>query len=1154
MNKILDYDKLIPGRVPKDDITYQLLKECLLDKDIKNIGITGSYGSGKSTLIESVNVDDEIKKIKSISISLLNFSNNHINKCETLELEKRILQQIFYQTNQKKIPLSKFHKIENTSKTFNNFLLIFMLGITFILSFLLKETYYADIKNLLSSNKLIDFLSYKYLFCLILFFIICFLSSKILNKLQFIKIKNFSPINSLQFESTKDKEYLDLYMEDIIYCFENLKIKILYIEDLDRCKNIEIFIKLRELNTILNNKIKNSPITFVYAVKDDLFSDNQRSKFFDFIIPVIPALNSYNSEGILRKKLESDFFTDKDSIFLSEIFRYITDMRLGLNICNEYKIYKEKLNSSFIENSNLLSIIVYKNLYPSEFSKSNFNIGFLYRVFNINKKKLVDSQIKKIENNISQLESEILKIEERKTSDKAFLDDILKNIILKGIVENKGNFSGIKNVEILLEENIKSNYQAIRYGNWTVVDEILNYEDIKIIDYKSEIVLIEKNKKNEISNINKKIEQLLLEKNEIQNKSLANLLKESSLEDHHKILELNSNSQKRNNKSDKVEHLNYEYSLKLFLFSNGYINENYQNFLSEFKAGELSYQDNSFIKAVFANFSSEQTLIMFIDTPQKVLEKISTLNNYNIINIYLINYSLNNNFKNDSFYLNKIFNLINFDTELDRNNFLFILSFIDYKEIFLTGIIRSNKNLWNNIITEYPSHTVDSIIETIFNNFSEEGIINFDIDSDHTFSKYLEKHKDIFSLNLNINNFETLLIKTNIKFNNISRTKKEEIFELIKKYNAYNLNRENIENFFYLDTNTNIEKGRFYTDIFVTSISNYIKEDLTFFITNIYLNLKDYSKEDEQLLIELINNETIDDKLKEKILELDLNLFKNIEVFPNFLYNSLIKNRKIEKSSSNINKVATMNSIWVTDVISPFINNKIPLIKDSAINDELIDFIISKKTLDEISLYSLKEIISSNDNYIFNANEEIIKNIELEKLMFLIKEKKIKFNQNILPYLNSSLLSDYISNNQDIILSLQENSELKIEIFNEETLILILEKCQEIINLLSPQDITLITSKLKTKMLKKETLEKIVIKFMEKSINLLIIQTKFYKKNIFEFLEIVDYKFKNNKFVILNNGVFWEALANTLIEHNLLTSFKIDSNNRIRMTKIAFKI
>lgn len=150
---------------------------------------------------------------------------------------------------------------------------------------------------------------------------------------------------------------------------------------MDRFENSEIFIKLRELNTILNNyeKIKRK-IAFIYAIKDDIFTDKERTKFFDFIIPIIPFLNSSNSyeimdELIKNARIEGLRVSDE---YLLDVSPFIDDMRLLENITNEFKVYKLKLKGSTINDEKLLSMIIYKNICPKDFALLQNNKGFIY--------------------------------------------------------------------------------------------------------------------------------------------------------------------------------------------------------------------------------------------------------------------------------------------------------------------------------------------------------------------------------------------------------------------------------------------------------------------------------------------------------------------------------------------------------------------------------------------------------------------------------------------------------------------------------------------------------------------------------------------------------------------------------------------------------
>ena len=57
-------------------------------------------------------------------------------------------------------------------------------------------------------------------------------------------------------------------------------------------------------------------VVFIYAIKDDMFKDEERTKFFDFIVPVIPYINATNSGEILRGLLK--FEKDADGVYKSK--------------------------------------------------------------------------------------------------------------------------------------------------------------------------------------------------------------------------------------------------------------------------------------------------------------------------------------------------------------------------------------------------------------------------------------------------------------------------------------------------------------------------------------------------------------------------------------------------------------------------------------------------------------------------------------------------------------------------------------------------------------------------------------------------------------------------------------------------------------------
>jgi len=117
----------------------------------------------------------------------------------------------------------------------------------------------------------------------------------------------------------------------------------------------DIFTKLREINILLNNSasVGGRKISFIYAIGDNVIKDkNERVKFFEYIIPVIPFINSSNAKEQLQKLikeagLKEDIFSKE---FKSDVVTFIDDidMRLLINIFHEFVIYRHALKAELV--------------------------------------------------------------------------------------------------------------------------------------------------------------------------------------------------------------------------------------------------------------------------------------------------------------------------------------------------------------------------------------------------------------------------------------------------------------------------------------------------------------------------------------------------------------------------------------------------------------------------------------------------------------------------------------------------------------------------------------------------------------------------------------------------------------------------------------
>lgn len=427
-------DTLLPKKLSKNDASYKTVEDLnnalsvAEEQNIKNIAITGPFGSGKSSVLYTLMKDFDTKDREYLPISLAtlqannehgtedssnNQSNLETNKIENLnrKIEYSILQQLIYRETAATVPNSRFRRIAHLP---HRFLCLYAGGmiLTILAILILFEPVWLRVESLYQLfnfgifwNTIFDCISAIWilyaLFCLFKYILKSYANSK-LNKLN---------LKDGEIELVEDNSIFNKHLDEILYFFQVTKYNVVIIEDLDRFGTSNIFLKLRELNQLVNeSKIVGRHITFVYAIKDDVFKDEERTKFFDYITTVIPVINPSNSKDKLKELLISKGFEENEipDDDLSEMAFFIQDMRILTNIVNEYKQYREKLCTDKTQKLNLtklLAMIVYKNYYPQDFAQLHRREGKVYSC--ISKKRIfVEDAIKVIENRKKEIQNE----------------------------------------------------------------------------------------------------------------------------------------------------------------------------------------------------------------------------------------------------------------------------------------------------------------------------------------------------------------------------------------------------------------------------------------------------------------------------------------------------------------------------------------------------------------------------------------------------------------------------------------------------------------------------------------------------------------------------------------------------------------------------
>ena len=298
------------------------------------------------------------------------------------KIEYSILQQLIYHEEVNIVPNSRFRRILHIP---SEKLKQYSFGVIgFILAFFIAfEPSWARIESLYSWlnwgqwNVIPDILAVIYMLAVVGLVVRKLIPNYANSKLYKLNLKEAS------IELNEDTSIFNQHLDEILYFFQATKYDIVIIEDLDRFCTSKIFLKLRELNFLLNeSNVIERHIVFLYAVKDDIFKDEERTKFFDFISIVIPVINSSNSKDKLKKALEDrgfkEGFPDND---LSEIAFFIQDMRILKNIANEFAQYYKLLSkkNEHLDKIKLLAMIVYKNYHPQDFAMLHRRQGKVYQ-------------------------------------------------------------------------------------------------------------------------------------------------------------------------------------------------------------------------------------------------------------------------------------------------------------------------------------------------------------------------------------------------------------------------------------------------------------------------------------------------------------------------------------------------------------------------------------------------------------------------------------------------------------------------------------------------------------------------------------------------------------------------------------------------------
>lgn len=807
------YQALTPATNITNGQEYMAALDWAIEQqDVQNIAISGPYGSGKSSVIRSYLKKHRNLKALWISLAAFNLNSMKVKKgrkkdIDEKQLEIGILKQLFYSVGANKIPQSRYRKLQ-PQKIYENillgFLLMFLVCIT--LCFALPYKAEAFMSRINDFGGIMPVLIYWVVFSAT--WIACILFVEWFRKN--VSIHEIKVLDKATFKNEKgsDESIFNRNMDEIVYFFEETGHRLVIIEDLDRFKSTNIFVALRELNNILNHyeNIHNK-ITFIYAIKDDMFEcKGERTKFFDFIIPVVPYITSTNSGEILREKLLFNDSENKSSIydisgrFISLISPYISDMRNLTCICNEFSVYRNTLKRNqelgHLIDENMFSLIVFKNLYPKDFAElENESKTSIVRIAFINKRDFIKNKEELI-NVKRQSESEMINKVEGET-----LNNVRElKLALFGCIMNFE--ASIREIDVdrkeyYIESMLKDEFDVnvlrgkrltVYYADGSSGSRTTYIDDIEQV--------VEKNGGNYFERIDR-IQRGLAECKEESRKTIEEYEKE--------INDLRAQSIQRLIErfgTDFLEECVKENDLLVFLLRHGYLDEQYEDYINYFHPNSITKEEMNFVLGV-RNHRFETDFTYPLKNVARIFDRLQDFEfqQKEVLNYDMVDFILEKKVESDA--ANRLIDqLSNHSTE----SMSFVKMYIarGYNvDIMIRLLCKRNKFLWKDITDDegISIETCFKYLGLIFTHSDIADIVELDCASNEEkevgiLSEFLISHRLVLenikgvSAEKQINILDELDIKfIDVELGEVDDAIKKDIFENCR----YVLNKEMIQ-------------------------------------------------------------------------------------------------------------------------------------------------------------------------------------------------------------------------------------------------------------------------------------------------------------------------------------------------------------------------
>ncbi len=1108
------FERLTPIDNANLDIYEDALDYVFENPDVKNVAISGAFGAGKSSILASYKKKHNDLRFLHISLAHFKLSEQEDETAvKESVLEGKILNQLIHQIPSEKIPQTNFRVKKRISpKSIVKMTLetvLFFIAIIYFICFDIWKNYISTLtdnwfKSILSLSihqyaLMVDGLLIVGLFSFFVYRLIYVQKNK--NIFRKLNLQG----NEIEIFVESEDSYFDKYLNEVLYLFENANADVFVFEDMDRFHVNRIFERLREVNTLANiqfQKKSEKTLRFFYLLRDDIFVSKDRTKFFDYIIPVVPIVDSSNSyDQFISQLKKGELFKKFNESFLQGLSLYIDDMRLLKNIYNEFMIYYNKLDTIELDCNKMLAIISYKNLFPRDFADLQLNRGFVYTIFD-SKEVFIQEEVKKLEKQIAEKEHEI---------------KMAKNEHLKTIRE----------LEIVFNERKPKNY----YGNTSLSEE----DQLEYSERKNAL-------NNRLNNQIPKIEdeKMILERElvSVWNKQLKDIISRENIDS---IFSITSTNEIGNvTKFNEIKSSEY-FDLLKYLIRNGYIDETYADYMTYFYENSLSRIDKMFLRSITDKKAKDYNYQL--NNPQLVISRLKLVDfdQEEILNFDLFTYLLHT--------MSHIEYIERFIDQLkSTKNFRFIGAYFDtttelpslikllnkrWSEMFLT--VLNERSLTEKQIRRYSIYSIY---------YSDDAIIEL-VNKDGCLGNYISNARDYLAIdNPDIKRLIHCFALLGVRFIGFDYAElNKDLFRAVYEESLYEINAENLQiiqrEILGIADNEDILRKN-YTILYSnpdSAITQYVNQNINKYF-DVILQMGDETIcDDENVAIAVLNNSELSDEYKFSYISALRTTITSIkEIMDSSIWSLLLNADIVQYSERNI--VDCFNTIKLNESVISYINrytdewdfSKVEY--DSTVKEALFNNVL---TCDSIENSKYEQILVSLR---FSYDNFDIRDISDDKIIILIDTNIIKMTISNLEFMRENYHNPHFR-------FIHENIEEYVEIMDET-----LFSQDEILVILDWD----ISDELKIKLLKFSDNEISVIgKNYSPTVCLYILNNNFMDSDLLDLFssfeqwdesvqaKIFDYAVKNITSIIDNSSAVSKKLKKDLLHTDKLNrDIKID--------------